>query len=695
MAKNDIDASLINIHNYVYEGIWEKYGETWLQRWIWTLSNVKAGILLGGFGLLLTFSQSRSWFLIRYVMCLMKRTVRLDSNDPEPLQHLSQSRAILDVLPFFSYHISRLRTLGQIFRLRRKSANPAVPPDSPVISPWFGFFAALNLILFVVMGVAIPWQLSEGVEGRALVRSRVTDNCSATLGMDTNAEFSDFQKSIELQQVKTDGIFQICQNKISHGCASEYYLQQPQITRRRIESCIFPANICYNGTRSFEITHWNITASEVGLNSKSRVAINHRLTCTPVHLDSFLRFDKYSPNSTVLSIASATCDERSYLQCRMTLHTMNGPNSFTHDSSGYRMAMELGSRDISVLPRMPISSIGSWSFVPVDSLHEELRRNDGASFVVIYRAGKAFYLSEIDDPFFAAHYESRRVYYADHEATGLGCLEQFQFYTPKYDFSTSWGLLSEQLLAMREYLDEKEDSAATEELSELEIIPNSLSIHDYLIKRPPTYYAIPLTHQFRGFLAEIQNTNEQWITEVETWFMKGIVKAILYVQGGARFKIIYVRFDEGGGYTGPGHVQDYSFCDRILFYDGNHTNISWVGFWIATLLLTLLCLASFAVRWLDTTTRSVFKAHIALGRFLLKRVILMARVLKAFVVTLRSRGKCWIYDRLSRWWLWAFVASSIPGRAALFSRDRVRDNVVELDGTETSDNLVYVESRSS
>lgn len=75
-------------------------------------------------------------------------------------------------------------------------------------------------------------------------------------------------------------------------------------------------------------------------------------------------------------------------------------------------------------------------------LHPSLERSDGFSFLIIHRAGTTMYSMEVEDPFFEAHSncssiesggqypqlwpKELQVYCPDHEATALGCLEQYQ-----------------------------------------------------------------------------------------------------------------------------------------------------------------------------------------------------------------------------------------------------------------------------
>lgn len=257
------------------------------------------------------------------------------------------------------------------------------------------------------------------------------------------------------QRVKIDASFRICKSKSKQACGNENYLQQPQITKRREEFCLFPADICHNGTRSFEITHWNITAREVGLNLKSKVMFNHRLTCTPIHPDPFLNLDKTRDRINVNLIDLRVKDRASEFflsSFDLPLNTTNRPNFLSTEDSGYRMWKEHGPKDISTLPKDHSKSFTEYT-------RDEFSRDDGASFLVIHRPSKTEYRLQVDDPFFAAHFKARKglsgtKYLPDNEATALGCLEQFQYHTPTYNFYTPWGVLSDQVFEIKKYFDE-------------------------------------------------------------------------------------------------------------------------------------------------------------------------------------------------------------------------------------------------
>lgn len=220
------------------------------------------------------------------------------------------------------------------------------------------------------------------------------------------------------------------------------------------------------------------------------------------------------------------------------------------------------------------------------------------------------------------------------------------------------------------------------------MIPEILSIHRYLAERNMMFSdnlieTTPLTPEARSlqfglpYTNRQSYTNEQWIAETEAWFFTALVEATLYVQNGVRFsffvqKVSYESLKDSGfkGYSGDQTM----FCDRVLFLDGNYTNISWVGFWITIVLCTLVCIASFAVRWLDATTRNAFRYLVVIGKSVLDKSVFVAG--------------------LSGWWLWCFFASLRSVRGMRGRRKRSRGDAAEIDDRSTSGDLVHLEGRN-
>jgi len=538
-----------------------------------------------------------------------------------------------------------------LFRAESRHARDTRVLDYPVTSPYFGIASILNISFFLVMGIAIPWWLTEGALGTPIVKSKITEEC-----LKSN-KFDHWEDSIN-RETRADEIFHLCRDKLNAGCDSAYYLSNPQITKTRPMTCPFTGNICLNNTASFEITHWNISAFEIGVNSRSKLLMSRRLTCAPVSLDPFLLrwwnrsliyVPKIPPNREITIESNVS----------LKLSTWNGPNKFSNEYSGPRMAKERGPHDLTILPNFTPGRI---------ELNEFLQRDDGQSFLVVYRAGPKIFPKIMHDPFYAAHRErvssypgmpDHHSFYPDHEATALGCVEQFQYCFPP-SFCTNWGPRDEPFSAMFNYLEAQfpngfngdispafenwNDQFAwslKEMLASFKSVLMTFGVHRYLINRIALHKMVPLVkwgimlNDYRWFDVD----REPWVVEVETWFMKAFLSGVLSIQNGALYAIL--DFDPG---FSSEYIREWKLCGRILFHSKDFTNINWIGLWITTVSLILICLVGNQVR----TIHQVFKD---LPKFLSRRMKTVISRLKKLPETIRNlrRPAAWFSKPIVLW----------------------------------------------
>lgn len=456
MANYDGSVTSNPLLNDTYEGLWEVYHQPLLKRWVWTLGSVNALIVLGALATLLAFSQTRVWVIVRYLTHLRHRTVRLDGDDPDPLASLSQGQAIYDFMPLAINYAFRIKGLLQRFFRRQRLPRRAVQHERPLISPWFGALALSNLALFAILGVIIPLWLSDGALGAPIVRSRATTDC-----LDSNRKRENGKSWF--RPPRTEDIFMLCSDPLHITCGSQYYLRTPQLSTRYSTECPF-SDICQNGSRTLEITHSNISSLEVGVNSRSRLTMNHRIACAPVTLEPFLRLGTgvwQTPRISVGKEEAPPWFERwdNLHPMYMKITTENGPNSFSNESSGLRMAKKSGPYELMVLPKRwerPGSDMPGMREIHPDELHPDLRGEKRVSFLIVFRAGWSVYYNQVDDPFFQARQPtnppSNATFFPDHEATALGCFEQYQYCYAKNGRCTSWGLGAEEDLKEVEQL---------------------------------------------------------------------------------------------------------------------------------------------------------------------------------------------------------------------------------------------------
>jgi hypothetical protein len=96
----------------------------------------------------------------------------------------------------------------------------------------------------------------------------------------------------------------------------------------------------------------------------------------------------------------------------------------------------------------------------------------------------------------------------------------------------------------------------------------------------------------------LDDYREQWVMEVETWFIKAILGAIFQIQDTALYSVRKIDSSFSDKY-----IREWSLCGRILFRDGDYININWIGFWATVGSLTLLCLVGNQVESVHEVSR--------------------------------------------------------------------------------------------
>ena len=267
--------------------------------------------------------------------------------------------------------------------------------ESTVVSPWFSVSTILKFVFFVILGVALPWLLSEGALEVPIIRSKFTRGCA-------DSQYGIGERLSYLP--KAESIFHQCLNKLDQGCDSQFHLMRPNISERRLEDCLFSPAICYNDTRGLEMTHWNITPYELGINSKATIWLTHRLTCMPIDIIPFAIISTFRNFSIVTAQDRPTAlpPGAPYRSLSQLLQTQNGLNPASTKSSGLKGAQNHSTPDITLPPRFIRGSRDCpWRNSTI--LNPYLRRRDGRLFLVVYRSGYMRHNQKIDDPVFSAH----------------------------------------------------------------------------------------------------------------------------------------------------------------------------------------------------------------------------------------------------------------------------------------------------
>lgn len=125
---------------------------------------------------------------------------------------------------------------------------------------------------------------------------------------------------------------------------------------------------------------------------------------------------------------------------------------------------------------------------------------------------------------------------------------------------------------------------------------------------------------------------DQWITEVETWFMRRVIEAILYTQYLVRSpESIFSYFSEDKLAMPGAFCKGGTLHGGILFRDPDFTNINWVGFWITIVLLTLICITSYTIEWIEKRVRATWSPFCTFKKYLYKKIISAGAIRKAIL----------------------------------------------------------------
>jgi hypothetical protein len=646
-----------DLDDRILVGRWRRYHGPPYASEVLTLPTFKAIVLLAALVLAVDYAGVRAWVISRdAILLVLKKRGQLpvelamqgllNSNtlppgsarpgpnqlDPAPpygalsrYKQLSRTRAIMNTFVW-------ARSLGSFLRrLRRKSSMAAAVLDDPWQSPWLGLSALFCLLATLATAAALPYTIAEGTFGSPIVQTMPLERClnGSSERVAHHAGLSGDLAEYPLMMRKTDAIFETCNNTFEEKCYRQYQLQEPKIVTKRLDYCPFKDGVCASGAKAFELTHWNITPFELGVNSPSKLTLNHRLTCSPLITDFFL-FWSPRQNKTYISVRKTTDSSDGLISMSpnlaVQLATRNGPNRVSTVSSGPAYKALNGVADLHVLPDL-LGSIadeeakrGGW-----DDVRESLRWPDANSFMIVHRAGTIVYNAPVDDPIFSAHHmwegviidgaPSRR-YTSDFEATTMACAEQFQACLPdegRGQICTSWmGRKGDMMIDMtNELIDRGRESrhgllllqhvrtSMMDSFSWTGEAILSLCVHNYLAIRKTTFQRSTLLRdEFR--YVRYDYGSDRWVLEVETWFRKAILDAILRLRLGADYltpmflgedmlvlnKSFGVKFD-------PGFNLEWPLCGRVLLRDSNFANINWNGLCAVVASLIFICLTSF------------------------------------------------------------------------------------------------------
>ena len=583
-------------HAYVHTGFWAKYDAPLHTRWPLTLSNLQAVVLFCAVSIFLAYVQTRAWVLARFVTIKIIIPIHL----PSDVNDLSQGSALASLA-------QSVRSAFVWSRRREEDLSPWRYKLSPV----FGIVAILNILIFIGMGVIIPYLLTDGAWGAPEVRSQRTDTCLDDIDGDFPGDFWDAKVKLP------DEVWEHC-----HGASNDNTSCDPNFAGNRgfsmviSEGCPF-SHICIHGLPTVTFTRANLTAHDLGISSRLKMTASQRMSCSPISLRSFTRG---GPSDSglgrfTLSIENPIRTRHGYnANLSLPLWTNNTPES------GQEIFDKGGLFQLRVLPKNAFGHL-----INIFNIHPSLARRDGQAFIIVLKPGRTLYSATpgpINDPFFTANTIQSEsdsptdeiFYFPDMEATALGCIEQVQICLTSDNTCDPWS--AHLLHADRAYKELQKSQGDEIAWDYFDVFSRSLecsSVHAFLRRRMPLPRPVLLApYQYSnltgaGILRNI-DPKRQWIFDLEALFTKANywrkIQMLAIAQNGF--------IPENSRLPPPlSLMKRKSLCNRIIFRDSGYVTIDWIGLCATILSLLVVCLLSHSVasvEWLleiflDATSR--------------------------------------------------------------------------------------------
>ncbi len=213
--------------------------------------------------------------------------------------------------------------------------------------------------------------------------------------------------------------------------------------------------------------------------------------------------------------------------------------------------------------------------------HADLRRSDGDIFLLIYDAGRAVYSHPVDDPIYSAHQRldgQVRGYFPDFQYTAMARLEQYRICLPSspgecMHYAPSWAAHTSCLRrcppAGGGCFDRPREIAEAcrlfTTLGTITSFVNARGVAAMLAFERSTW-----NNPYISI-----DPFDQWVWDVKAWFESSFLMMPQSI-------LLEVMGDPDPWVKSRGAKEN--FCGRVLFLDGDFTNINFPGF-VLTLVL--------------------------------------------------------------------------------------------------------------
>ena len=383
--------------DYVHKFLWKDHSQPFLTAWQLTLTDDEAIGLVGAVSVLLAFTQTRAWSLQRKAVKRIVRPIQLPGDEDKPLRYISQGEAVSGLI----YYISTGR-----------QTSAQIPRSMTSVSPWFGMVAIVNAVLFLGMGIAVPWLLTGGLE-TPIVQSKPWRQCNEF--NPPQSAFWGYDAALAASRLWYDCWFNATGKEVRETCDRQrgFLMEHPKVHITLDADCPFAPEACHNRTAAIRLEYQNLTFRDFGFNREGYLGYSRRLTCSPLAPERYM----YSTSGQHSYLALASVDNRRGQGLRLRFPDGRGPERSWGDGSNRQFHFHTR-----VFPWWPPISASSLhpDFTAPDAL-------DGQQTFFYYSFDQDEAYVPDYDPIYSTRQTGSEPEFVDYEYRIIGCIEQHSF----------------------------------------------------------------------------------------------------------------------------------------------------------------------------------------------------------------------------------------------------------------------------
>ncbi|CAD6580761.1 MAG: hypothetical protein ASARMPRED_000319 [Alectoria sarmentosa] len=510
---------------YVHVGPWINWSHGPILGSTLTLSERDGGLLTAFLGIFVTAAGASCWKIMSYAL----HQHRSPRYPQDGIHHQQQA-----ILRNTETPIGASFELARLIWSWRKHALRSFTQTLPLVA-----LAIFNFVLFGLAGV-FSSEVTKAAGNETLIRSSDCGSLNFT-------NIGSHQASAAIMSVDVnDTLAATTYSRACYGnlqnllqCTQNPQQQLPWTVNQNA-TCPFTNDLCFYGDSSaYEMDTGHIDSHQaLGINAPKSERVQYRkvTTCSPIHTEAYARlFNDTNPTEPA---SGDTLEQFDYGP-----FTPRVNHTYEYDTHNL-----LGSNSYSLTSIVYFAGASTNAWKPVDALN----RTDADVSLFLLAPNSVFYEAPVTDPFYAATAPSQPInldgsnltYYTSNQLVyALACTDQHQYCNPTNKQCTP---LTSVTLASHSVRENKIslNQAQMVTVSRLDLITYFLTTFYSVHSRGAN--ALRASETVND-LDQVALPNNQWMTEVSSWFAVSMAKL--------QQRVIQYA-------TGPGYIPDGMYLSK-------------------------------------------------------------------------------------------------------------------------------------